>query len=120
MARVAGTRSVWEGFFPPAKRRWGWYVVPIVFRDRLVGRIEPRIDAVASAVQVLGVWWEDGFEPRRADGFVDAMREALWEYRRFAKAVAWRHGASLLAQDVDLERVGQIVGIELDQASATT
>ena len=35
---------VWEGFFPPAKRRWGYYVLPIVFGDRFVGRIEPRID----------------------------------------------------------------------------
>ena len=35
-------------------------------------------------------------------------------------AVAWRHGAALLAQDVDLQRLGQIVGIELDQASQPT
>ena len=71
---------------PPAKRRWGWYVLPIVFRDRLVGRIEPRIDAAEGSVQVLAVWWEDGFEPGRAEGFVDAMREALRAYLRFAKA----------------------------------
>jgi hypothetical protein len=32
-------------------------------------------------------------------------------------AVAWRNGVSLLAQDVDLQRLGHIVGIELDQAS---
>ena len=35
---------VWELFFPPAKRRFGWYVLPILFRDRFVGRIEPQID----------------------------------------------------------------------------
>ena len=35
---------VWELFVPPAKRRWGWYVLPMLFGDRLVGRIEPRID----------------------------------------------------------------------------
>lgn len=77
---------VWELYVPPHKRRWGWYVLPIVFRDRLVGRIEPRIDAAEGAVQVLAAWWEDGFEPRRAEGFVDAMREALGAYLRFAKA----------------------------------
>jgi uncharacterized protein len=77
---------VWEGFFPPAKRRWGWYVLPICFGDRFVGRIEPRIDRDRAGVEVLGVWWEDGFAPRRADGFVDAMRDALGAYLRFAGA----------------------------------
>jgi hypothetical protein len=33
---------------------------------------------------VLGLWWEERFAPRRADGFVDAMREALRAYLRFA------------------------------------
>jgi uncharacterized protein YcaQ len=75
---------VWEGFFPAAKRRWGYYVLPIVFGDRLVGRIEPRIDRTGARVEVLGVWWEDTFAPRRSDGFVDAMREALRAYLHFA------------------------------------
>jgi uncharacterized protein YcaQ len=82
---------VWELFVPPAKRRWGWYVLPILFGDRLVGRIEPRIDRANGRVQVLGLWWEDGFAPRRAEGFVDAMRDALRAYLRFARAtrVEW-------------------------------
>jgi hypothetical protein len=77
---------VWELFVPPAKRRWGWYVLPISFRDRFVGRIEPRIDRDDARVQVLDVWWEKGFAPRRAEGFVDAMRDALRAYLRFAGA----------------------------------
>jgi uncharacterized protein YcaQ len=77
---------VWEGFFPPAKRRWGYYVLPIVFGDRLVGRIEPRIDRDRARVEVLNLWWEEGFAPRRADGFVDAMRAALRAYMLFARA----------------------------------
>ena len=82
---------VWELFLPPAKRRWGWYVLPIVFRDRFVGRIEPRIDRAEARVQVLDLWWEDGFAPRRVDGFVDAMRNALRAYLGFAGAdrLAW-------------------------------
>jgi hypothetical protein len=81
-----GFDYVWELFIPPEKRRWGWYVLPIVFGDRLVGRIEPRIDRDEARVQVLDVWWEDGFAPARADGFVDAMRDALRAYLRFADA----------------------------------
>jgi uncharacterized protein YcaQ len=82
---------VWELFLPPAKRRWGWYVLPIVFRDRFVGRIEPRIGRAEARVQVLNVWWEDGFAPRRVEGFVDAMRDALRAYLGFAGAdkLAW-------------------------------
>ncbi|HVH50565.1 MAG TPA: crosslink repair DNA glycosylase YcaQ family protein, partial [Gaiellaceae bacterium] len=82
---------VWELFIPPTKRRWGWYVLPIVFGDRFVGRIEPRIDRDGACVQVLDLWWEDGFAPGRTDGFVDAMRDALRAYLRFAGAdrVEW-------------------------------
>jgi len=77
---------VWELFFPPAKRRWGWYVLPMLFRARLVGRIEPRVDRAGGQVQVLGLWWEDSFAPRRTEGFVDAMRDALRAYLHFGGA----------------------------------
>ena len=68
---------VWELFLPPAKRRWGWYVLPLLFRDRLVGRIEPRIEHAGRQVQVTGLWWEEGFVPRRTEGFVEAIGDAL-------------------------------------------
>jgi uncharacterized protein YcaQ len=91
LAKLFGFDFVWEGFFKPEKRRWGYYVLPIVFGDRLVGRIEPRIDREGAGVEVLGLWWEDGFSPARAEGFVDAMRDALRAYLRFANAdrLAW-------------------------------
>jgi uncharacterized protein YcaQ len=44
LGSLFGFDYVWELFVPPAKRRWGWHVLPILFGDRLVGRIEPRID----------------------------------------------------------------------------
>jgi uncharacterized protein YcaQ len=77
---------VWELFQPPSKRRWGWYVLPIIFRDRFVGRIEPRIDRAERRIEILNAWWEERFVPARAEGFVDAMREALGAYLRFAGA----------------------------------
>ena len=77
---------VWDLFHPPAKRRYGWYVLPVLFGDRFVGRIEPRIDRDGRRVEVLGLWWEENFTPRRVEGFVDMMRAALRAYLAFAGA----------------------------------
>jgi uncharacterized protein YcaQ len=86
-----GFDYLWEVYTPEHKRRWGYYVVPILFGDRFVGRIEPRIDRASGTVRILGLWWEDGFDPRTADGFVPAIRRTLAAYLRFgqARSIEW-------------------------------
>jgi uncharacterized protein len=74
---------VWEVYVPAAKRRWGYYVLPILFGDTLVGRIEPRIDRRTDTLRILGVWWEEGFEPLADARFVPAFAEAIAAHRRF-------------------------------------
>lgn len=76
----------WEVYTPAAKRRWGYYVLPILFGDRLVGRIEPRIDRGSKSVRVLGLSWEAGFLPLEWPGFVPAFADALNAYLGFASA----------------------------------
>jgi uncharacterized protein YcaQ len=98
LAGLFGFEHVWEGFFPPARRRWGHYVLPVLFRDRFVGRIEPRIDRARDRVEVLNLWWEDGFAPGRADGFAPAMRDALGAYLRFADVAQLEWAAHLGCQ----------------------
>ena len=75
---------LWEVYVPEAKRRWGYYVLPILFGDRLVGRIEPRIERRAGDLRVAGIWFEDGFDPLDAEGFVAALADALIAHRDFA------------------------------------
>ena len=98
LASLFGFDYVWEGFFPPTRRRFGHYVLPIVFGDRFVGRIEPRIHRDRGRVEILGTWWEHGFSPRRAEGFVEAMRGALRAYLRFAGADGLEWPAHLAAE----------------------
>jgi uncharacterized protein len=78
-----GFDYIWEVYVPERKRRWGYYVLPILFGDRLVGRIEPRIDRRAGSLRVLGLWWEDGFDPLAEPGFVDAFAAAIEAHRAF-------------------------------------
>jgi uncharacterized protein YcaQ len=76
----------WEVYIPAEQRRWGYYVLPILFGDRLVGRIEPRIDRRAGGVRIIGLAWESGFEPLEEPGFMPAFAAALADYLHFAGA----------------------------------
>ena len=76
----------WEVYTPAAKRRWGYYVLPILFGDRMVGRIEPRFDRAAKTVRILGLTWESGFDPVETPGFVPGFAAALSAYLWFGAA----------------------------------
>jgi uncharacterized protein YcaQ len=82
---------IWEVYVPEAKRRWGYYVLPLLFGERLVGRIEPRYERRTRTLRIVGIWFEEGFAPMEEPGFLDALREAVEAYRRFvgARSVSW-------------------------------
>jgi uncharacterized protein YcaQ len=43
-------------YVPPAKREYGYYVLPLLVGDRLVGRAEPRYDRKTRKLELLGSW----------------------------------------------------------------
>jgi uncharacterized protein YcaQ len=87
---------VWEVYTPLEKRKHGYYVLPILFGDRLVGRIEPRFDRKAGKLHVAGIWREKGFDFEEP-GFLPAMRDALFAYRDFVGASSLAFARTKLA-----------------------
>ncbi|MGN6799956.1 MAG: DNA glycosylase AlkZ-like family protein [Gaiellaceae bacterium] len=61
----ARAHKLWDFFYrlemyvPKAKREYGYYVLPILKGDRVVGRIEPLHNRKTQRLEVLGTWWED-------------------------------------------------------------
>lgn len=67
-----GFRYRLEMFVPKAKREYGYYVLPLLVGDELVGRAEPRFDRKTGTLELLGAW-----------GDTSRLDEALADLRRW-------------------------------------
>ena len=62
-----------EMFVPKAKREYGYYVLPLLVGDRLVGRAEPRFDRKTGKLELLGAWGDTA----RLDEALASLRQFL-------------------------------------------
>ena len=51
-----------EIYIPELKRVYGYYVYPILEKDKFIGRIEMKVDRRSSSLIVHGFWLEIGFK----------------------------------------------------------
>ena len=73
-----GFRYSWEIYTPAAKRQYGYYVLPIIYGDRFIGRIEPRADRKAGTLTVNGIWLEPGvIQTKKLTGRIDSAVRRL-------------------------------------------
>jgi uncharacterized protein YcaQ len=60
-----GFDYVWEVYKPVAERRYGYYVLPILYGDQFVARFEPGRDKENGALIIKNWWWEAGGTPSK-------------------------------------------------------
>jgi len=74
----------WEVYKPAAERRYGYYVLPVVYGDRFIGRIEPVLDRRSRTLLIRGWWPEPGVEP--TDDLGDELASCLHRFKTFTGA----------------------------------
>lgn len=87
--RLFGFDYRFEAFVPEPARRFGYYVLPVLEGDRLVGRIDPKFERAEGLLKVRRVYWEPSARPTRER--VKGLKEAAERLAGFvgAAGVEW-------------------------------
>ncbi|CAI6079507.1 winged helix-turn-helix domain-containing protein [Cohnella sp. JJ-181] len=74
-----GFDYTWEIYTPAIKRKFGYYVLPLLYGESLIGRSEVVAERKSGVLVVKNIWYENGIQPTKQ------MRTALNHcFQRFA------------------------------------
>ncbi|MEZ5989695.1 MAG: crosslink repair DNA glycosylase YcaQ family protein [Planctomycetota bacterium] len=82
LLRLFGFDYRFEAFVPAPRRRWGYYVLPLLRGDRFVGRLDAKLHRDRRALERRGLWWEKGHGGAKAPR--KELTALLARYRDFA------------------------------------
>jgi uncharacterized protein len=75
----------WEVYTPAHLRRWGYYVLPVLYGDDLVSRLDLKLDRPTSTMEIKGFWNEDG-APVKTVEYANALAKGLIRFADFVGA----------------------------------
>ncbi|GAA2970433.1 winged helix-turn-helix domain-containing protein [Microbacterium terrae] len=87
-----------EIYTPPPKRRFGYYSLPVLVDDELVGRVDLKADRAAGTLLVQSAWWEQGKTGDAAGRVADELRAAArWQGLESISVSRWGDAVDDLA-----------------------
>jgi len=81
--KLFGFTYTWEMYVPPEKRKYGAYVLPVLYGDRFLGRIELKCTKNDPRLHVRRFWPEEGI--RVTEGMHNALNDCLVRFAAFAE-----------------------------------
>jgi uncharacterized protein YcaQ len=87
-----------EIYTPAPKRRYGYYSLPVLVDDDVVGRIDLKADRASSRLLVQSAWWEDRRPSDAAARLADELRVAArWQGLETISVSRWGNAAADVA-----------------------
>ena len=81
MEQLFGFKYTIECYLPEAKRKYGYFVLPVLWRDEFIGRLDSKADRKTKTFIVKKLWFEPGFQA--LDEAIPAFAETLARFARF-------------------------------------
>jgi uncharacterized protein YcaQ len=87
--RLFGFESKLEIYLPIEERVYGYYHLPILYGDRIVARIEPKMDRSENKLIIRGYWTESEF--KETEEYRDKLEKNLEDFAAFhgTKTIEW-------------------------------
>lgn len=96
---------MWEVYKPKDKREYGYYVLPVLYGDGFVARLDPGFDKKARTLIINNWWWEDGIEPDQH--MVNALIGCLADFMVYLDAQELKFSKRLLKKG-NLDWLGEL------------
>lgn len=74
----------WEVYKPVEKRKYGYYVLPVLYGDNFIGRFEPKFDKENKNLIIKNWWWEQDFSVDKK--CKDQIKEAIEQFMQYLGA----------------------------------
>jgi uncharacterized protein len=70
----------WEVYIPAEKRKYGYYVLPVLYGDKIIARFEPEVHRGNAQLTVKNWWWEEGYKVTE-----ETISDIMSSFERFCK-----------------------------------
>ncbi|WP_432807104.1 winged helix-turn-helix domain-containing protein [Paenibacillus cellulositrophicus] len=65
ISELFGFDYTWEIYTPAVKRKFGYYVLPLLYGESLIGRAEVIAERKTGTLVVKNIWYENGIQPTK-------------------------------------------------------
>jgi uncharacterized protein YcaQ len=92
---------IWEVYKPKAKREYGYYVLPVLYGDKFIARMDSKFDRKTNILNINNWWWEENVSVD--DEILKSISECFISFMNYlgAKGITFSKGVKF-AKDLDL------------------
>ena len=83
ISRIFSFDYTWEVYKPIPERRYGYYVLPVLYGDRFIARFEPGRDNKRNALIIKNWWWEPDIKTSEMH---DSLRDCFQRFLKYLGA----------------------------------
>jgi uncharacterized protein YcaQ len=82
--KVFNFQYSWEVYLPEEKRKYGYYVLPVLYRKKIIARMEPVKQKAGKPFRIKNWWWES--DVKKSNKLKDAIENGLKLFAQYLNA----------------------------------